>query len=324
MRARIVVSLAVFVLAVSAPGCVPTGMFVVEPLPPPPPRVYPVGAPPPEFSAAELDGIVAPIALYPDPLLAQVFAASTFLEDIPDAAEWADDHHHLTGARLTDAIGADDLDWDPSVQALLPFPSVLEKMARNMGWTEQLGDAFLSQPAALMDAVQRMRDRAWTYGYLSGCDRVVVRRGAWLELVPVNPGFITVPYYDPDVVFAPPPSGYRAGREVYCGYGVTVGVWFGPWGWGGTYFDWPNRWVFVNKVRWGRTWDNRTIYVHPFPLPHHAAPRPPERHPPAPRTPKERAHEKPNDNDAGKRAQPKEKGGDQPKRQPPPRTGDRP
>jgi hypothetical protein len=305
MRARIVLSIIASALAISAGACMPGGIFVEAPLPLPPPRVYPLTATPPSFQATELERIVAPVALYPDPLLAQVLAASTFLDDIPEAARWADDHHHLAGSRLTNAIAADDLEWDPSVQALLPFPSVLEKMAKNMEWTEQLGDAFLAEPAAVMDAVQRMRERAWSYGYLNGCDRVVVRRGPWLELMPVNPMFITVPYYDPDVVFVPPPPGY-VGRAVYCGYGITIGAWFGPWGWGGTYFDWSNRWVFINRARWGRTWDNRTVYVHPSPLPHRVEPRPPERHPPSPRTPKERAREQPKNKDDNKRAQPKD------------------
>jgi hypothetical protein len=119
---------------------------------------------------------VSPIALYPDPLLAQVLAAATFSQDIPDAARWADDHHYLTGKAVTDAIAADRIPWDPSVQALLPFPSVLEMMASAMPWTQELGDAFLSDPQRRhgrrpadapegvrlwVSAVLRAGDRAW-------------------------------------------------------------------------------------------------------------------------------------------------------------------
>jgi hypothetical protein len=93
----------------------------------------------------ELDRLVSRIALYPDPLLAQVLAAATFPDAIPDAARWADQHHYLTGDALAAAINGDRLPWDPSVQALLPFPNVLDMMASDMGWTQSLGNAFLAQ-----------------------------------------------------------------------------------------------------------------------------------------------------------------------------------
>jgi len=101
----------------------------------------------PSYAPAELDRIVSPIALYPDPLLAQVLAASTYASGIPDAARWADEHRNLTGTGLTDAIAEDRLPWDPSVQALLPFPAVLTMMSGDMPWTEELGNAFLAQHA---------------------------------------------------------------------------------------------------------------------------------------------------------------------------------
>ena len=94
---------------------------------------------PPVVPSAQLDQLVARIALYPDPLLAQVLAAATYPNDIPAAAQWADQHHYLTGQALADAITADQLPWDPSVQALLPFPSVLDMMNSDMNWTTQLG-----------------------------------------------------------------------------------------------------------------------------------------------------------------------------------------
>ena len=112
---------------------------------------------PPTFPPQRLDSLVSRVALYPDPLLAQVLAAATFPNDIPDAARWADQHHYLTGEALARDIQEDQLPWDPSVQALLPFPSVLGMMASDLDWTRDLGDAFLSQNADVMDAVQRMR-----------------------------------------------------------------------------------------------------------------------------------------------------------------------
>jgi hypothetical protein len=111
----------------------------------------------PVVRSGQLDQLVARIALYPDPLLAQVLAAATYPNDIPAAAQWADQHHYLTGQALANAISADQLPWDPSVQALLPFPSVLDMMNSDMNWTTQLGNAFLAQQQDVMDAVQRQR-----------------------------------------------------------------------------------------------------------------------------------------------------------------------
>ena len=262
--------------------------------PAPPPAVSPaVPPPPPAYPAAELDRIVSPIALYPDPLLAQVLAAATFPADIPDAYRWADTHHYLTGPPLTDAITADRLPWDPSVQALLPFPSVLEMMATDIPWTEELGNAFLAQHDAVMDAVQRMRQEAWSYGYLRSSASVVVRDGPFIEIAPVDPAFIVVPYYDPAIVFARPRPGFVMSTGVYWGFGIRLGAWFGPWGWGMARIAWPTHTVIINNVPWGRTWTNRRTYVHPYAVPRAAGPRPPERHPAQPRTPAERGREHP-------------------------------
>jgi len=119
--------------------------------------VAPVSAQPIALRPDQLDQLVSRIALYPDPLLAQILTASTYPDQIPAAASWADTHTYLRGEQLANAISADRLNWDPSVLALLPFPSVLDMMSRNMGWTRQLGDAVLTQRAEVMDAVQRMR-----------------------------------------------------------------------------------------------------------------------------------------------------------------------
>src|ERR1700733_7492315 len=144
----------------------------------------------PYFPPTQLDQMVARVALYPDPLLAQIFAAATYPDQIPDAARWADQHHYLTGQPLADAIQADQLPWDPSVQALLPFPTVLGMMASDMPWTTAIGDAFLAQQQDVMDAVQSERRKAEQYGYLRSNGQVLVGGGPYITVMPVNPAFI--------------------------------------------------------------------------------------------------------------------------------------
>ena len=235
--------------------------------------------PPPSYPPQELDRLVQRVALYPDPLLAQVFAAATFPDQIPDAARWADQHHYLTGDALAAAISEDHLPWDPSVQALLPFPSVLEMMASDMAWTQEVGNAFLAQQPELMDAVQRMRHRAYEYGYLRTNPQVIVNAGPYIEILPVNPAFLVVPYYDPLIVFAPPRPGFFVGGAISFRFGVTLGVAFRPWGWGVNRFVWNAHNVFINNARWGRTWVNRRTYVHPYAdVRRYEGPRPAERH----------------------------------------------
>jgi hypothetical protein len=240
--------------------------------------------PPPSFPPQQLDQLVARIALYPDPLLAQILAAATYPADIPAAAQWADQHHYLAGQDLANAITADQLPWDPSVQALLPFPSVLDMMNSDMNWTSQLGNAFLAQQQDVMDAVQRQRAVAQRYGYLRSNGQVLVGGGPYITILPVNPAFVVVPWYDPAVVFFAPRAGFVIGGAIRFGFGVSVGGFFTPWGWGGVgiRFDWGAHAVFLNNARWGRTWANRAVYVHPayagFRRPVGVAARPAEAH----------------------------------------------
>lgn len=226
------------------------------------PLPVPQGAP--TYPAAELDRITSPIALYPDPLLAQVLAAATFADQIPDAARWADQHHFLTGSALVAAMSADQVPWDPSVQALLPFPSVLDMMASSMPWTQELGNAFLTQSTDVMDAVQRNRQMAMSYGYLRTTGQVIVVPGPYIEIRPANPDYIVVPYYDPLIVFAPPRHGIVVGAAIRFGFGVTLGAAFVPWGWHATHFGWRDHVVVINNAPWRRTWVNRSTYVHPY------------------------------------------------------------
>jgi hypothetical protein len=236
--------------------------------------------PPPALPPQQLDQLVARIALYPDPLVAQIMTASTYPDQIQPAAQWADQHHYLTGQALAGAIQEDQLPWDPSVQSLLPFPSVLEMMASDMNWTSTLGNAFLAQQQDVMDAVQRQRHLAMQYGYLTSNSQVVVTPGPYITITPVNPGYIVVPYYDPAVVFFAPRRGFVVGGAIRFGFGVSIGGFFAPWGWGATRFDWGGHALFINNARWGRTWANRA-YVHPYPEIRRPAPgfvRPPEHH----------------------------------------------
>ncbi|MGA2077980.1 MAG: DUF3300 domain-containing protein [Terriglobia bacterium] len=278
--------------------------FAQAPLPQPPPEQEPPeqgpppdqGPPPqapPSFPPQELQRIVSPIALYPDPLLAQVLTAATFYNDIPPAAQWADQHHYLTGDALAQAITADQLPWDPSVLALLPFPSVLDMMASAPQWTEELGNAVLAQRPDVMDAVQVMRRRAYDYGYLRTNPSIVVGAGPYITIMPVNPGFIVIPAYNPGVVFLAPRVGFVVGAAIRFGFGVAIGLAFRPWGWGfgWTHFDWGHHVVIVNNHPWGRTWANRRTYVHPYAVQRfsRAAARPAEHHELERRSPQERS-----------------------------------
>jgi Protein of unknown function (DUF3300) len=250
------------------------GQYPQQPSPYPQAAPYPQ-QPPPYFPPAELDRVVSRIALYPDPLLAQVMAAATYSDQIPQAASWADQHHYLTGDALAAAISADQLPWDPSVQALLPFPNILGMMAGDPSWTRELGDAFLANQPAVMDAVQRMRHQAYNYGYLRSNPQILVTNGPYIAIAPVNPGYIVVPYYNPAVVFYPPRPGFFVGGAIGFNFGISLGVAFRPWGWGYNRFDWGGHAVFINNAAWGRTWVNRGVYIHPYPAAvRHVAPVP--------------------------------------------------
>jgi hypothetical protein len=246
---------------------------------------------PGQYPPAELDRLVSRIALYPDPLLAQILAAATFPEQIPDASRWADEHHYLTGEPLARAIADDHLPLDPSVQALLPFPSVLHMMAADMPWTTSLGNAFLDQPQDVTDSAQRLRHQAQDFGYLRTNAQVSVSSGPYVEIQPAAPGYVVVPYYDPLIVFARPAPGYRPLVAIRYGYSVPMGVYFRPWGWGGNRIVWTSHTVFINDARWARVRANRLTYVHPYAVPRYVVQRPPEPHRAVPPSAHERQEE---------------------------------
>jgi hypothetical protein len=141
--------------------------------------------------------------------------------------------------------------------------------------------------------VQRQRAIAQRYGYLRTNGQVVVSGGPYITVLPVNPGFVVVPYYDPAIVFFPPRPGFVVGGAIRFGFGVTIGGFFAPWGWapGAIRFDWGGHAVFLANERWGRTWVNRATYVHPYAAirrPGPGAARLPEAHSLHPRSEPER------------------------------------
>jgi hypothetical protein len=231
---------------------------------------------PPLQSPEQLDRLVNRIALYPDPLLAQTLTAATYWDEIADADAWANEHSYLHGDALSAAITADNLSWDPSVLALLPFPSVLDMMAKDPNWTGQLGNAVLSQREDVMDAVQRLRHQAYGYGYLrSNADIDVIDQGGYIEIDPYNPYLYYVPVYDPLIVFGPPRPGLFIGGVIRYGPAVTLSVSFGRFGWFGAGFGWGAHTLLIDHRPWVRTYANRAVYVHPYAHPYvrPAAPR---------------------------------------------------
>jgi hypothetical protein len=242
-----------------------------QPQPYPPQGQY---APPPAMAPQQLDQLVGAIALYPDGLLAQILTASTFGNEIPDAAGWANQHTYLQGDAVSQAIQQDNLPWDPSVLALLPFPQVLSYMAQNMSWTQQLGNAVLAQRSDVMDAVQRMRQQAYDYGYLrdpqfTQYQRVQVLGPGNIEILPAYSGYYYVPYYNPVVVYSRPRPGFVAGGVFRFGPRIAIGASFATFGWGGVGFGWREHNILIDRRPWARTWSNRGAYVHPYAAPYH-------------------------------------------------------
>jgi Protein of unknown function (DUF3300) len=243
-------------------------------MPPGPPPAGPQG-PPPMLAPQQLDSLVSRIALYPDSLLAQILTGATFPGDIPEAANWADEHASLRSDQLANAITGDNLPWDPSVLALLPFPSVLDMMAQDPGWTQSLGDAVLVQRPDVMDAVQRMRQQAYNYGYLrpTPYDNVV-NSGGYIQVVPVNPAYIYVPMYSPAVVFVAPRPGFVITAGIRFGPSIVIGPAFAPFGWAGAGIGWGSHAILIGGAPWGRTWANRSVYAHPYARAYRPAPGP--------------------------------------------------
>jgi hypothetical protein len=223
---------------------------------------------PPKLDPAALDNVVARVALYPDPLLAQVLAAATFVEQITAASQWAGQHRNIKGDALVQAIESANLGFDPSVQALLVFPSVLDLMNQDLGWTATLGDATLVQRGDVMDAVQRMRKSACDAGNLKSSPQMTVVQSSPQVIViqPPSPTVIYVPVYNPQVVYVatPRPAGavvVAAALSFAVAVAMTPSYCNSYWGYRGG-FGWASHTLTVYNGAWGRTWVNRNVYVH--------------------------------------------------------------
>ena len=208
-------------------------------------------------TADQLQQLVAPIALYPDSLVAQILAAATYPEQVVEADRWVQANPDLKGDDLAKAV--DQQPWDPSVKALTGFPSVLANMDKNLSWTSSLGDAYYNQQQDVMDAIQTMRQKAQQAGTLQSTPQQTVNtQGSTIVIQPAQPTVVYVPAYDPWVVYGYPvapwpgwypyPGIWYGGPSLFFGVGFGIGYFGGyPWGWGGWGFDWGRRTVIYNR-----------------------------------------------------------------------------
>jgi hypothetical protein len=219
------------------------------------------------LTPAQLDNVVSPIALYPDPLLGQVLAASTYPLEVVEAEQWIQQNPNLRGTDLMNA--AKQQNWDPSVQALVAFPDALSLLNRDISWTTDLGNAYLAQQQDVMSAIQRMRVRAQQNGKLTSTAQQTVTTQTQdgqnaVVIEPANPQVIYVPVYNPAYVWGPPAWGYYPPLwypTVGFGFGFGSGIFlsgffpaWGGWGWGG----WGPSWG------WGLGWFGGGVFVNNF------------------------------------------------------------
>jgi hypothetical protein len=203
------------------------------------------------YSEAELEQMLAPIALYPDTVLSHVLIAATYPLEIVQAARWSRNNPGYSGQ---DAVAmVENQDWDPSVKALVAFPELLERMDQDLGWTQGLGDAFLAQEGEVTDTIQYLRNQAYNNGQLQSNAQVnVVRETRYIYIEPAQPQVVYVPYYDPYVVYGPwrwaayppvywhHPPGFSLSLGFYWGAGIHLqsSFFFSS-------FYWPSRHVVV-------------------------------------------------------------------------------
>jgi uncharacterized membrane protein YgcG len=217
--------------------------------------------------ANQLDALVAPIALYPDALVAQILAAATFPDQVAIANYWLQQNKNLTGSALMQAV--DKETWDNSVKALTQFPSVLNNMAQNLGWTSSLGEAYHNQGADVMNAVQTLRAQAKAAGNLKSTPQVTVVQQAPQTIViqPANPQVVYVPVYNPAVIYGTPyvVPGYSAGdvaaaAVIGFGAGIAIGAMMsgGCCGWG--YSSWNCNWHTTAVVYHGGAYYGNTAW----------------------------------------------------------------
>ena len=236
------------------------------------------------FSVEELDQMLAPIALYPDALLAQVLMAATYPADVAEAAKWSAANPDQQGDDAVETVS--DQSWDPSVKSLVAFPQVLATMNQDLDWVQNVGDAFLAQPDAVMDAVQRLRAAAHKAGNLGSNEqqKVVVEdagqpqenadqpQQSVIVIEPADPQVVYVPMYNPTVVYGPwwypvyppvylpPPPGYVFGTALVSGIAFGIGIGITNSLWGGC--NWHSHHVDINVNRYNNININRKIDVN--------------------------------------------------------------
>jgi Protein of unknown function (DUF3300) len=244
-------------------GMAPAGCFVSN--------AYAQTAGSQTYNTEQLDALLAPIALYPDALLAQVLMASTFPLNVVSAGRWLEDpaNKSLSGDALAKALGPQT--WDPSVKSLVPFPSVLALLNSNLDWTQQLGYAFADQQAAVMNSVQLLRAQAQTAGNLKTTEQQIVRVEKQVIIIePARPTVVYVPSYNPVVIYGawpypayppvylPPPPGFVFGTALVTGIAFATGVAVVGSLWGWAQPGWGRGYVNVNVNHYNNINVNRT------------------------------------------------------------------
>jgi hypothetical protein len=231
----------------------------------------------------ELDQLVAPIALYPDTLLSQVLIASTYPLEVVEAERWAKQNKNLKGDPLKKAV--DQKKWDDSIKALAATPDVLGMMSEQLDWTQKLGDAVLAQQPDVMDAIQRLRQKAQANDKLKTTKQQKVttttqNNRQYIAIEPTEPNTVYVPYYDPAVVYgawpyaAYPPyyfgaPGYIAGGLLATGLafgaGYAVGAWASGGSWWGGNVNWSNNNININNdidINKRQNWQHNVEHRH--------------------------------------------------------------
>ena len=214
------------------------------------------------LSAEQLDQLVAPIALYPDALLAQVLTAATYPTQVVEADRWVQAQGNAPAEQI--GAGAENHNWDPSVKALTAFPTVLAQLDKNIQWTTDLGNAYYNQPQDVMDSVQAMRQKAELAGQLRSTPQQVVSNDSGaMTIAPANPAVVYVPVYNPWTVYgaplsvypgyyyAPPADVFWGGLAVGFGVGVGIGM-LAHWGWGWGHWG----------LGWGPRWGGRGVFFN--------------------------------------------------------------
>ncbi|WP_394558731.1 DUF3300 domain-containing protein [Aquipseudomonas alcaligenes] len=246
------------------------------------------------FSTEELDQMLAPLALYPDALLAQVLMAATYPGDVADAVTWSTEHPDASGDDAVRQVS--DQPWDPSVQSLVAFPAVLATMGQDPAWVQRVGDAFLAQPDAVMGSVQRLRQQAKAAGNLESNDKQkvsekpaepaqVTTSGSSQQTIIIesaDPQVVYVPSYNPTVVYGTwaypayppvyyPPPGYYFGSAVVAGIGFAAGVAIVDSLWGDC--NWGHGDIDIDVNRYNNINDNRQLNVNQNTWKHNAVNR---------------------------------------------------